>query len=107
MLLTSKDGKFELKWFKLTFIEKDNFKMTYSPISIDVPTIDNVIHYSSNYDIEYTRDPIQRTNNINAVSEQQEKEEIIKTPIVNEVKEECTTEIKGVKKLARIFKKKN
>lgn len=105
MLLTSKDGKFELKWFKLKFLEKDKFKMTYSPISIAIPTIDDVIHYSNNYDIEYTHDPVQRTSNMNDVSEQQEKEKIAETPVADEEKKEDTTEIKGVKKLARIFKR--
>lgn len=57
MLLTVKDGKFDLKWFRIDFIEKDKFKLTSSPISIVEPTIDDVIQFSSNHEIENTPEP--------------------------------------------------
>ena len=57
MLLTVKNGKFDLKWFRIDFISKDKFKLTTSPIAVIEPTIDDVITYSSNYDIEYTPKP--------------------------------------------------
>lgn len=70
MLLTSKDGVFNLQWFKITFVEKNKFKMTYSNIPIIVPTIDDVISYTNNHDIEYTSDPIQRTTGTKVAEEQ-------------------------------------
>lgn len=48
LLLTSKDGKFNLRWVKIAFIEKDKFKLTTEPISIIEPTIDDVIQFSDN-----------------------------------------------------------
>lgn len=57
MLLTSKNGKFKLQWFKLDFIEKDKFKLTTSEIPIIEPTVDDVIKYSNNHEIEYTEEP--------------------------------------------------
>ncbi len=57
MLLTVKDGKFDLKWFRIDFIEKDRFKLTSSPISIVEPTIDDVIQYSSNNEIKNIDEP--------------------------------------------------
>lgn len=59
LLLTSKDGKFNLMWFKLDFIEKDKFRLTFSPIEIIEPTVDDVMNYSANYDIDFTPEPYQ------------------------------------------------
>lgn len=52
MLLTSKDGNFDLKWFRIDFIEKDKFRLTFSPIIIGEPTVDDVIQFSNNHEIE-------------------------------------------------------
>lgn len=57
MLLTVKGGKFNLKWFRIDFIEKGKFRLISSPISIVEPTIDDVIQFSSNYEIENTPEP--------------------------------------------------
>lgn len=57
MLLTIKDGKFDLKWFRIDFIEKDKFRLTSSPIKIVEPTVDDVLHYSNKYEIESTPEP--------------------------------------------------
>lgn len=57
MLLTVKDGKFDLKCFRIDFIEKDKFRLTSSPISTVEPTIDDVIQFSSNHEIENTPEP--------------------------------------------------
>lgn len=57
MLLTVKDDKFDLKWFRIDFIEKDKFRLTSSPISIVEPTIDDVINFSSDHEIETTSEP--------------------------------------------------
>lgn len=57
LLLTIKDGKFNLGWFKVDFIEKDKFKLTTDPISIIEPTIDDLIQFSSNDEIENTPEP--------------------------------------------------
>lgn len=61
LLLTSKDGKFNLMWFRIDFIEKDRFRLTFSPIEIIEPTVDNVINYASNYDIDFAPEPCQST----------------------------------------------
>lgn len=61
LLLTSKDGKFNLMWFRIDFIEKDRFKLTFSPIEIIEPTIDDVINYASNYNIDFAPEPLQPT----------------------------------------------
>lgn len=46
MLLTVKNGKFSLKWFRIDFEEKDKFKLTTSPISVNEPTVDDIINYT-------------------------------------------------------------
>lgn len=79
--------------------------MTYSPVSIVVPTIDDVISYSNNYDIEYTHGPVQRTENINNIKELKE-ETVVETSVSTNTKEEQNTQTNGVKKLTRIFKRK-
>ena len=57
MLLTVKDDKFDLKWFRIDFIEKDKFRLTSSPINIIEPTIDDVINFSRDNEIETTPEP--------------------------------------------------
>lgn len=57
MLLTVKDGQFDLKWFKIDFIEKNRFRLTISPITIVEPTIEDVLSYSGY--IHYTPEPSQ------------------------------------------------
>ena len=46
MLLTIKDDKFSLKWFRIDFLEKDKFKLTTSDIPVIVPTVDDIINYT-------------------------------------------------------------
>ena len=46
MLLTVKDGKFDLKWFRVDFIEEDKFKLTTTNISVIEPTVDDLINYA-------------------------------------------------------------
>lgn len=43
MLLTVKNGKFNLMYFKIEFIEKDWFKLTTCQIPIIEPTVDDII----------------------------------------------------------------
>lgn len=57
MLLTIKDGKFDLKWFRIDFVEKNRFRLTSGPINIVEPTIDDVIQFSSKNEIESTLEP--------------------------------------------------
>lgn len=57
MLLTIKDGKFDLKWFRVDFIEKNKFRLTYDPINIVTPTVDDVIEYSNKHEIKSTPEP--------------------------------------------------
>lgn len=112
MLLTVKDGKFDLKWFRIDFISKDKFKLTTSPIAIIEPTIDDVITYSSNRDIEYTPEPTQPIKSFAEVHTDENQEFATKSVLAlmddmeSESKDnETPTEEKGVKRLARIFKK--
>ena len=112
MLLTVKDGKFDLKWFRIDFIEKDRFRLTTSPIAIIEPTIDDVITYSSNRDIEYTPEPTQPIKSFAEVHTDENQEFATKSVLAlmddmeSESKDnETPTEEKGVKRLARIFKK--
>lgn len=58
MLLTTKDGKFDLKWFRIDLIENGRFRLTTSPIDIVEPNVDDVLSYSENHNVEYTSDPI-------------------------------------------------
>lgn len=58
ILILSKDGKFEAKWFNLYFIEEDKFKLTTSDICIMEPTIQDVIDYSSKNEIRYIPEPL-------------------------------------------------
>lgn len=57
MLLTSKNGNFNLQCFRIVFIKKDKFRLTYSQIPIIEPTIDDVLIYSNNEEIKYTWEP--------------------------------------------------
>lgn len=64
MLLTVKDGKFDLKWFEIDFVSKDKFKLTTSPVEIIEPTVDDVLTYSDNCNIEYIAEPTAPTRKI-------------------------------------------
>ncbi len=61
LLLTIRDGKFDLTWFRIDFIEKDKFKFTFSPITITEPTVDDVMGYANNNEIENTPEPSKPT----------------------------------------------
>lgn len=52
IIITIKNGKFDIRWFKVELIEKNNFRFTFRIIDIKEPTIDDVITFSSNYEIE-------------------------------------------------------
>lgn len=58
LLLTVKDGKFDLKWFRIDFLLKDKFRLTTSPIVIVEPTIDDVLEFSQEYEIRNTPEPV-------------------------------------------------
>lgn len=45
MLLIVNNGKFELKWFRIEFIEKDKFKLVTRDIPIIEPTVDDLLNY--------------------------------------------------------------
>lgn len=107
MLLTSTDGKFNLQWFRIDFIEKDKFKLTTNKVPIIEPTVDNVIMYARHNDIEYTREP--------SVPEV-EMEEVVDNLLLSaesEIKDLEENEVQTiknnnmVKKLSRVFKKNN
>ncbi len=87
MLLTVKDGKFDLRWFRIDFIEKDKFRLTSSPINIVEPTIDDVLQFSSNHKFENAPEPSKS-------DVQQEPERLPKVE-------------NGVYKLRKLFKKCN
>lgn len=55
--ITSKDGDFNVQWFRLDFVEEDKFKLTTSPIRVIEPTVDDVIDYSNKHNIENTPEP--------------------------------------------------
>lgn len=57
LLITSKDGQFNMKWFSLDFIEQNKFRLTTSPIPVIEPTIDDIINYTKNNNIENTPEP--------------------------------------------------
>lgn len=70
MLLTVKNGKFSLMWFKLKYLEKDKFKLTYHNIPITIPDKNEIINYvkENEIEIENISDP-----NITYVDEDLEK----------------------------------
>ena len=56
LLLTVKDGVFNLMWFNIVFVEKDRFRLTYSVVPINIPTKDEIINYARNHEIEMMPD---------------------------------------------------
>lgn len=92
MLLTSKNGKFDLKWFRIDFVSKDKFKLTTSPINITEPTIDDVISYKEKWNIEYIHDHYSTCDNIY----EDHEETVIKQEEAKNVKQ---------KRLHRIFER--
>lgn len=104
LLLTSKDGKFKLKWFKIVFVEKDKFKMTYCSVPIVLPTIDDIIFYSNNNNIEFTRDPASPYS-VNSSDDKKETEEEEETLVFGKVEAEISIESDDPK-LVRFFKRK-
>lgn len=57
-LVTSLNGKFEMKWFKLDFVSNNKFRLTTSNIQVMEPTVNDVIAYSNHNKIENTDEPI-------------------------------------------------
>lgn len=56
LLLTAKDGVFNLMWFNIVFVEKDKFRLTYSVVPINIPTKDEIINYARNHEIDMIPD---------------------------------------------------
>lgn len=56
-LITSKDGKFDVKLFKLDYLEKDKFRLTTASVPVLEPTLDDVTLYAINNDIQSTCEP--------------------------------------------------
>lgn len=48
LLVTSKDNKFDVRWFSLHFLEKNKFKFNYAPILTTVPNQDDILSYIEN-----------------------------------------------------------
>ena len=57
LLITSKNGVFNIIYFEIEFLEKDKFKLTQDIVPIIEPTVDDVLEYSSKNVIEYLADP--------------------------------------------------
>ena len=113
ILLTVKDRKFDLKWFKIDFIEKDRFRLTTSLITIIEPTIDDVLSYSEKYDIYYTLEPSQATKLFNEVHTEENQAMPVNSTLnlvdsQEKPEDKSITEEKGLKKsLRKLFKRKN
>lgn len=112
MLLTIKDGKFYLKWFRIDFIEKDRFRLTTSPIAIDEPTIDDVLSYSKKYDIDYTREPYKPPKSCSEDHTEENQAMAVKSTLnlINSQEQpddEPITKEKGLKKSLRRLLKAN
>lgn len=82
LMLTSKNGEFELKWFRLDFVKKDQFKLTTSPIKIYKPSVEEIVDYATNNQIEFTPKPVDELEN--GVSKEDENAKILS--IIKEVK---------------------
>lgn len=108
MLLTVKDGKFDLKWFRIDFIEKDKFRLTSSPISIVEPTIDDVIEFSNNNEIKTTSEPAKPVASSEQVHTLENQETAINSKIDRDEKqdpEKLQKDENGVhKRLRKLFK---
>lgn len=111
MLLTVKDGKFDLKQFRIDFIEKDKFKLTSSPIRIVEPTIDDVIQFFSNHEIESTPEPskpILTFEHVHILENQDMDINTIKATIENYEQQESEQQQKAengiYKRLRKLFK---
>lgn len=72
VLITSKKGEFNIKFFRLDFIEKDKFKLTTGNVPVVEPTIDYVLDYTKEHTIEQTEDP-----NIKGYKSKEKQEENI------------------------------
>ncbi len=57
LLLTMKDGSFDLMWFKIDFVWKDRFRLTASPVFFKEPTVDDVINYCKSSEVEPVFEP--------------------------------------------------
>lgn len=52
LLVTSKDNKFDVRWFSLHFLEKDKFKFNYAPILTTVPNQNDILSYIGNNSLD-------------------------------------------------------
>lgn len=75
-LVTSLNGKFEMKWFKLDFVSKNKFRLTTSNIPVIEPTIDDVIAYSRSNKIKNINEPffLRKNENVEKVASKIPKE---------------------------------
>ena len=96
ILLTSKGGMFSVQWFKLEYVEKDKFKMSYSNIPVIVPDSSEILEYAGLNKIESMHEPVIKDDPIT---------EHIKSITKEEPKDSMTQESQGIRKLARIIKR--
>lgn len=52
LFLTSKDGEFDVCWFKLKFICEDKFRLNYRTVPIYKLMMDEVLNYQSSFSEE-------------------------------------------------------
>lgn len=52
LLVTSKEGKFDIRWFSLHFLEKDKFQFNYVPIGVLVPNQEDLLKYAQSNLVE-------------------------------------------------------
>lgn len=99
ILLTSKDGIFSVQWFKLEYVEKNKFKMTYSSIPVIVPDSSEILEYARSNVIESTHEPVIKddpiTEHIKSITKEEPKDSMNQE-----------SETQGIRKLARIIKRK-
>ena len=110
-LITSRNGKFEIKYFKLDYVGYDNFKLTCNNILIPEITIDDVINYSKNNEIRYTREPviIETDESIKKAISKISSDDLpqISLDFDKKTDEESTTEEKGFSKILKRILKNN
>lgn len=51
-LVTVKDGKFDVKWFRLKFLEQDKFQLDISPIYVSEPNQEDILEHDQHYPFE-------------------------------------------------------
>ena len=68
ILITSKNGTFQVNWFSLKFLSKDRFQLEVQNIPVIMPTIDDLISYTKNNSINYTEEPYDEYNTEDVIS---------------------------------------